>query len=87
MAIVLQEAIAAEVKMQVETTMAEISYKAEHTEEQIFRAATLSGQGGISTVLCEVVEHFILDQIMTALLGETIDKHVIQARQIHRSSL
>lgn len=44
--------------------------------EKIFRAATFSAQEGNCTVVYEALEHVILDQIRTPVLGETNDKHL-----------
>lgn len=50
----------------------------EKAVEQLFKAANLNAQGGIHTVVYNTVEHVILDQIRTVVLGKTTTKHFEQ---------
>lgn len=70
----LQEAIADEAKSQVAEVLEIVPDIMKEAVNLLFRAATLSAQERVCTVVYHAVEHVFLDQIRTAVLGETINK-------------
>lgn len=58
----------------------------EEAVEQLYLARAISAQVRTRTVKYEVLEHVILDQIRTGVLGKTIDKHVDKCFQVIKSA-
>lgn len=67
--------IADEVKSQGANALATTLHMREEAVAQLFCATNLSAKGDICTVVDYAAERIIIDQIRTAMLGETIDKH------------
>lgn len=77
-AIALHEVISDEVKSHMANALATILHKVEGAVEQLFRAATLSAQGRVRTMVYSTVKHVVLDKIRTAVLRKMVKKHVDQ---------
>lgn len=72
----LQKVTAGGAKLQMANSLEKFPCMAEKAVEQLFGAATLSAYAGVLIVVYEATKHVFLDEIRTALLGKTIDKHV-----------
>lgn len=65
----LQEVIAFEVRSQVANTLAAIPDMVEEVVGQLFCAVTLSAQVEICAIVYDTLEHVVLVQIKTGVLG------------------
>lgn len=72
----LEKLIDNKVESQVENALATIPNVVEEAIGQLFFAATLRDHPGIGTVVYDAKELVTPDAISTAMLGETIKKHV-----------
>lgn len=71
----IQEVIADEVTSQVAKALMTIMDMVKESVEHLICAATRNAQGGIRTVLSEVFEPVVLDQIRKVVVGEMIIEH------------
>lgn len=70
--------ISDEVSSQVRNVLATLLDLVEDAVEQLFRAAIFNAYGGFRSVGYDDVKHVLLDQIRTAVLDKTINKHFDQ---------
>lgn len=72
----MQESISDKVKFEVTMSLTGILDMMEGPVEQLFRADILTASRRMSTLMYNALEHVFVDQVGTAVLGETISKQI-----------